>query len=151
MQPLPPLLALPIELKLQIFTHLSNHSYGLLWLTILRRTHPLLRPLIPRQPMPIPMPRASLRPPSYHDFLQKVDLRMNLLRLTDSDHPYLFPPGFYPCFLCGEVVDCGRLDSASCTAASNGVTLHRLGYEGPRCDDDPYLWCIVPGDYEIPD
>ena len=147
MQPLPPLLELPVELKVQIFDHLSKHKYGEVWLAILRRTHPLLRSLIPHKTMPSVPPRASLRLSNFHEFYRKVDFRLDFLRLTESDHPYLFPPGFHPCFDCGEVVDCGRLDTASLdtasfTAVPNIVPSHRLRDEGSRCYDNPYFRCI---------
>ena len=151
MQPLPPLLALPAELKLQIFGHLSNHKYGELWLAILRRTHPLLRSLIPRQTMPSVLPRASLSVATYREHSRRMDLRTHLLWLTESEHPYLFPPGFHPCFDCGEVVDSSHLDTYRYTATPNAVSSHRLRYEGSRCYDNPYFWCITPGRRRIPD
>ena len=151
MQPLPPLLALPVELKLQIFYHLSNHKYGELWLATLRRTHPLFRYLIPRQTMPSVMPRASLSVATYREYCRRMDFRMDLLRLTESDHPYLFPPGFHPFFDCGEVVDSSHLHTDWYTAAPTAVSSHRLRYEGSRCYENPYFWCITPGHHRIPD
>ena len=141
MQPLPPLLALPVELKLQIFDHLSNHKYGELWLAILRRTHPQLRCLIPRQIMPSIMPDTSFSVAIYPEYCRSIDLRINLLWLTESEYPYLFPPGFRPCFDCGEVVDTSHLITN--TAAPGAVSLHRLRCDS-RCHENPYFWCIMP-------
>ena len=55
-QPLPPLLALPLELKEQIFAHLSSREDGELSLTILRRTHLMFRYLVPRKPLALLAP-----------------------------------------------------------------------------------------------
>ena len=151
MQPLPPLLALPIELKLQIFDHLSNHEYGHLWLAILRRIHPLLRYLIPRQTMPSVMSRSYFSVATYRALTRRMDIRIKLLRLTESDHPYLFPPGFHPCFDCGEVVDSSRLHTNWYTVGPNAVSWHRLRYEGQRCYENPYFWCVTPSRYRVPD
>ena len=145
MQPLPPLLALPVELKMQIFAHLSHRKYGELWLTILRRTHPLLRCLISPRIRPIARPRGSHSVAASSRYCRRMDLRIQLLWVTESEHPYLFPPGFHPCFNCGEVVDSSHLDTYRYTATPNAVSSHRLRYDGSRCYENPYFSCIMPG------
>ncbi len=90
---LPPLLALPLELKLQILSSFSDYAGDpdhALALMILRRTHKSLRDIIPN-------PWKSAKPAKEH-FLA-----------AERKHPYLFPsltdypePLAYPCYLLYE-------------------------------------------------
>ena len=71
---LPPLLALPVELKLQILSHIPDHNKShALALMILRRTHRSFRSIIPNP---------------------KTELSIGFF-LAAEKHPYLFP------LLCG--------------------------------------------------
>ena len=106
---LPPLLALPLELKLQILSSFSDYDSDpdhALALVILRRTHKSLRDIIPN-------PWKSAEPAKEH-FLA-----------AERQHPYLFPwrcscehypecipehysepfPLFYPCYYCMRLKD----------------------------------------------
>ncbi|CAF9927109.1 MAG: hypothetical protein ALECFALPRED_003622 [Alectoria fallacina] len=103
-QPLPPLLALPLELKEQIFAELSSHEGGELSLTILRRTHPVFRYLVPRKPLALVTPYQPGDTPSKREYNRTLDIRRERLLFAELNHPYLFPPDLYPCYTCGEVL-----------------------------------------------
>ena len=86
LETLSPLLALPVELKMQIITHLAS-SY--LALKVLRRTHRSFCALIPR------LRRIQyVSAGDYSAFLLAAE------RTSSS----LFPPNLYPCHLCSKVL-----------------------------------------------
>ena len=86
LEKLPSLLALPVEIKMQIFTHLAS-SY--LALKVLRRTHRSFRALIPK-----------LRRIQY---VSADDYRAYLLA-AERTSSSLFPPNLYPCHSCSKVL-----------------------------------------------
>lgn len=81
--PLLPLLALPLELKLQIFSY-SEDRYNCS-LIILRRTHSSLRHIIPRRQLPTWPVWVG---------------RETEFRSAENKHPYLFPLDRFPCYGC---------------------------------------------------
>ncbi|MCJ1456301.1 hypothetical protein MMC28_006661 [Mycoblastus sanguinarius] len=88
---LPPLLMLPLELKLQIFSYLRGPEPTLI---ILRRTHPSFRNIIPKYEV-----RAKLSKVDYRDHLLAAD------QLTsDPKQPKLFLQNQFPCFACLSVL-----------------------------------------------
>ncbi len=87
--PFPPLLALPLELKLQIFSYLSGS------LIILRRTHSSFRHIIPRN-------RITSSPRR---------IRTAQLVFAEDNHSYLFPPDHYPCYVCFRALPGSQFDS----------------------------------------
>ncbi|CAD6586946.1 MAG: hypothetical protein ASARMPRED_002882 [Alectoria sarmentosa] len=104
-QSLPPLLTLPLELKQQIFNHLSHDGIHSLSLAILRRTHPIFRHAIPRQKLiPItPYDSRDLTVPS--EYVRNIDLRYEQLHLLEHEYSYLLAPDHYPCYCCGRVLE----------------------------------------------
>ena len=90
---LPPLLILPLELKLQILSNFSDHDSDpshALTLMVLRRTHKILRRITPNP--------SRVIPPTAERFLA-----------AEGQYPYLFPhectPSrslvfLYPCYDC---------------------------------------------------
>lgn len=99
--PLPPLLVLPLELKLQIISHLQETQDCSL--RILRRVHSSFRHIInPHGPSTCP------------DSVRKAELQT-----AEDKHPYLFPPDHFPCYCCYDVfpgssfnyyyLDCGHV------------------------------------------
>lgn len=105
--PLPPLLALPLELKLQILSYLPtkgvyNDDVSLI---VLRRTHRLFRNIIPRAP--------------YNGAPYKSKFKR-----AERQHLYLIPPMTYPCYYCRrvlEVSDFGRSDIPQKWYSSNSA------------------------------
>ncbi len=89
---LPPLLALPVELKLQIFSYLKNDSQPSLML--LRRTHSTFRQIISAQDC------------------VGVDNNLTKTRMlvAEQDYPFLFAPNQYPCYVCLKVIDQSGFD-----------------------------------------
>lgn len=79
---LPPLLALPLEIKQDIFAYLHDSREPTL--AILRRTHSSFYRIIPRSELRSKVPRQ---------------LGSQLLR-AEARYPYLLPPGHYTCFEC---------------------------------------------------
>ncbi len=96
--PLPPLLALPSELQLQIISYFSNTENPVdpePTLIILRRTHRIFRDIIPSAPYGPPV-------------LNVLDLRSsryNKLLLAEHKYPYLFPRKMLPCYGCQRVLN----------------------------------------------
>ena len=86
-QTLPPLLALPSELKLQIISHLPHDEYPSH--ACLRRTHSSFRDLIPK---------ASIRSSVSQEHLASQ------LFFTEGNYAYLLPLGHYPCYTCIKVL-----------------------------------------------
>ena len=86
-QVLPHLLALPVELKLAIISHLPHDEYPTR--ACLRRTHSSFLQLIPK---------ADIR-----SKLSDTELSDQLLK-TELEYAYLFPPDHYPCFFCARVL-----------------------------------------------
>lgn len=86
-QALPLLLALPVELKLEIISHLPHDEYPSR--ACLRRTHSSFLQLIPKTDI-----RSKL---------SDTQLSYQLLK-TELEYPYLFPPDHYPCFFCARVL-----------------------------------------------
>lgn len=86
-QALPPLLALPVELKIEIISHLSHDEYPSL--ACLRRTHSSFLNVIPK---------AHIR-----SKLSETDLCNQLLK-TELEYAYLFPPDHYPCYFCARAL-----------------------------------------------
>ncbi|KAF6217955.1 hypothetical protein HO133_006367 [Letharia lupina] len=109
-QVLPPLLALPLELKQQIFNHLSNDDEQGLSLTILRRTHPIFRHVIPRQQLSPITPYNPLDKTIPSENYRTRTVRQYQLSLTERKHPYLFAPDHYPCYSCCEVLGVGHFE-----------------------------------------
>ena len=90
--PSPPLLALPLELKLQILSYLSvddPDDDDDVSLIILRRTHRSFRNIIPHAPY--------TSKDRTHNGLQ--------LEQAEFEHPYLIPPLNYPCYQCLRVME----------------------------------------------
>lgn len=83
---LPPLLALPTELKLQIFCYLKTDERPSLM--ILRRTHSSLRGLISREDC------------MGHNWAMQGER----LFYAEQEHPYLIPAGYYSCYYCKRVL-----------------------------------------------
>lgn len=86
-QTLPPLLALPTELKLKIFSYLTDDEYPAL--PCLRRTHSSFLHLIPKSHV-----RSSVSDDNLYRQLITIDM----------DYAYLLPPDHHPCFSCTEVL-----------------------------------------------
>lgn len=80
---MPLLFALPPHLRDQILAYLDE-PYDLS-LIFLRRTHPILRRLIPQ------------------GYSSNRTTKKCQLWTAEREHPYLFPPDFYPCYSCLEV------------------------------------------------
>lgn len=95
-QTLPPLLALPAELKLQIFSYLTDDDYPAL--PCLRRTHSSFLNLIPK---------ARIRSSVSDETLYRQ------LVTTDMEYAYLLPPGHRPCFVCTEMLPFDAFDAKS--------------------------------------
>ena len=96
--PLPPILALPCELKQEIISQLSGDDkyYSVPALMALRRTHPMFRKIIPR--------KHHLK----SKFKSSVFKTAQLLFYTELKHPYLIPPDLYPCYDCHRVLHTSR-------------------------------------------
>lgn len=84
---MPPLLALPTELKLEIISHLPHDPYPSL--ACLRRTHSSFLDLIPKAHI--------------CSKLSANELCGQLLK-TELEYAYLLPPGHYPCYVCTRVL-----------------------------------------------
>ena len=93
--PLPPFLALPLELKLQIFSYFRDTPDCSL--RILRRVHSSLRHVIPRG-------RST--------FPYSISVRTAELRTAEEKHPYLFPPDHSPCYRCYDVLPGSSFDDS---------------------------------------
>ena len=128
--PTPPLLALPVELKLHILSYLSvkkpflSPGQNILSLMILRRTHRSFREIIPHAPY------ASVVRPS----------KLFLLLEAEINHPYLFPPNHYPCYGCLWLIEgsgFGRCDTPAwdCDLEPHAVPpLQSKKAAGRRCN-----------------
>ena len=109
--PLPPILALPLELKQQSMSHLSgednqfNINVGSRKMIILRRKHPEFRSIIPCD---------------YRFASQSVFHKRWQLFVAACTYPYLIPPNLYPCYQCVKVLDVS--DYARDNASAEGVT-----------------------------
>ena len=90
--PLPPLLALPLELKLQILTYLTDTKHCSL--VILRRTHSSFRHIIPRDRI-TSSPRA---------------IKTVQLVFAEDNLSYLFPHDYYPCYFCFRALPGSKFD-----------------------------------------
>lgn len=88
----PPLLALPVELKLQIFSYLKNDLQPSLML--LRRTHSTSRQMISAQDC------------------VGVDNKTTKIRMfaAEQNYGFLFTPTQYPCYNCLKVIDRSGFD-----------------------------------------
>ena len=107
--PLAPLLALPLELKQLIFNYLSDDEDLELSLTILRRTHPILRNVIPRQNLSPNRRLKTIHGEGFHCWLIRVKYgRRRQLLMCEQEHPYLFAANFYPCYCCSQVLEENR-------------------------------------------
>lgn len=95
---LPPLLRLPNELKLHIFSYFSEAEDFEPTLIILRRTHRAFRDIIP----PIPY-----GPPRRGDLACTKSREQKLLVAENraNRHLYLIPPNMFPCYWCLLVLD----------------------------------------------
>lgn len=91
-RPRPPLLALPVELQLEVFSYLSDTNASSL--ITLRRTHSSFRPLIPL---------------GHFTSLPPVSQRAQLL-IAEDHHAYLFPPDGFPCYGCRRVLPGSTFD-----------------------------------------
>ncbi len=91
--PLPPLLALPLELILQILSYLSDTNHCSL--IILRRTHSSFRHIIPRDRI-TSSPRA---------------IKTAQLVFAEDNHSYLFPHDHYPCYVYFRALPGSKFDS----------------------------------------
>ena len=83
---LPPLLMLPLEIKLHIFSLFDLTEPTLI---ILRRTHRSFYNIIPRAPYAKGEERLEC-----HRFLT-----------AEQRYPYLFPPSMLPCYRCLQVLE----------------------------------------------
>lgn len=161
-RPLPPLLALPLELKQQIFADISEFEDGELWLTILRRTHPMLRYLIPRKTIAPVTPYSRNNMSIRLQYYRTLEIRKDRFLFAEVNHPYLFPPDFYPCSSCGEVLSGSHFEPYRPRYVSEGlkntrhiplgsVAAHDLGSPDQRlcksCHKDwnGYVWHHVCG------
>ncbi len=86
-QALSPLLTLPVELRLEIISHLPHDEYPSR--ACLRRTHSSFLSLIPK---------ADIR-----SKLSDTDLANQLLK-AEVEYAYLLPPDHYPCYFCARVL-----------------------------------------------
>lgn len=96
---LPPILALPLELKQQIPFYLCGDDNECSNVTkmILRRTYPDLRNVIPSD---------------YH-FVSKLGFtKAWQMFFAEREHPYLISPNYYPCYQCYKLL---------------GISLHSIG------------------------
>lgn len=86
---LAPLLALPLELKYEIISHLcdGNDPESKLALMLLRRTHSLFRQLITRK-----------------QCLTQGYMIAKQLFLAERNYPMLFLPGMRPCYYCKRLL-----------------------------------------------
>ncbi|KAF6217963.1 hypothetical protein HO133_006375 [Letharia lupina] len=107
-QKLPPLLALPVELKWQIISHLDHDEYPSL--ACLRRTHSSFLNVIPK---------AQIR-----SELSDTELSNQLLK-TELDYAYLLPVVHYPCYICARVLPIWEFATTPCRRSD-------------RLDDEPY-------------
>lgn len=112
-QALPPLLALPVELMLEIISYLPHDEYPSR--ACLRRTHSSFLQLIPK---------AEIR-----SKLSDSQLSDQLLR-TELDYSYLFPPNHYPCFFCARL-----LPMVAFVDTVNNVSAQGLFPRGRCCCD----------------
>lgn len=104
--PLAPLLALPLELKQLIFDYLSVDEDLELSLTILRRTHPILRNVIPRQDLSPGRRLKTIHGEGFHCRLIRLKYgRQKQLLMCELKYPYLFAAGLYPCYCCSQVLE----------------------------------------------
>ena len=90
---LPPFLALPVELRLEIISHLPHDEYPSR--ACLRRTHSSFLQLIPKADIRSKLPDTELS---------------NQLLKTEMEYAYLFPPDHYPCYMCARVLPLGAFD-----------------------------------------
>ena len=86
-QDIPPLLALPTELKLQIIAYLSQDTSPNL--AYLRRTHTSFLNVIPKSDVRLKSSRFLLR---------------SQLLAAEVNHRYLLPLNHYPCYKCTAVL-----------------------------------------------
>lgn len=108
-QALPRLLGLPVELKLEIISHLPHDEYPSR--ACLRRTHSSFLQLIPKTDI-----RSKLSDTQLSDQLLKTEL----------EYPYLFPPDHYPCFFCARVLPMDAfVDTVSNRSAHGPFPPHR--------------------------
>ena len=149
--PLPPLLALPLELKQQIFSSLSDDKGFKLSLTILRRTHPILRNSIPYTPLAPLAPFKHNRTTRHKERSNLRRDRSDLLFFAELYHPYLFPPSSYPCYDCLKIRDEAYFeDNKSLSSADSSLVTSvckpfgsAIAYER-KCND-----CLTREDTEL--
>ncbi len=123
--PTPPLLALPVELKLHILSYLSvkkpfvSHQQDILSLIILRRTHRSFREIIPHAPY------AS----------ECQTLRWFQLHAAEKNHPYPIPPNHYPCYRCFRLIESSGFDKYGTPAIGHVLRAFlESNYPDRRCN-----------------
>ncbi len=157
--PLAPLLALPQELKQLIFDYLSEDEDLELSLTILRRTHSILRNVIPRQNLSPISPSVCLDKSLHGDplrtrfdrhceYTRTMHARLKQLHMCERKHPYLFAAHHYPCYSCGQVLEENRFkdyESKHSLGLQNSLftLLGSCFSKQRRCDD-----CLAVAKYD---
>jgi len=116
---LPPLLALPLELKLEIFSYLRRSRTMLI---VLRRIHPSFRMILLKYdrnidgPYVYEMCRTSHQPQDKWLGLIVSLFRQRLKyaeRFSRNKRTGIFPPGYYPCYFCRKVLPAERFTNKS--------------------------------------
>ena len=126
------LLALPLELQLEIISLLAHDEYPSL--ACLRRTHSHFLALIPK---------AQIR-----SGLSRTEL-CSQFRKTELEYEYLLPPKHYPCYFCARVLPHEALTSVFVWGRPLTVDPERRGTFGNRCCNDCYNDCcgLEDGNY----
>lgn len=105
----PRLLELPVELQLEIISHLPHDQHPSR--ACLRRTHSSFLQLVPKSDI-----RSKI---------SELQLYNQLLR-TELDYTYLLPPDHYPCFFCARVLPIyAFVDTVTNISAYDSFTRHR--------------------------
>ena len=115
------LLALPLELQLEIISLLAHDEYPSL--ACLRRTHSHFLALIPK---------AQIR-----SGLSRTEV-CSQLRKTELEYGYLLPPEHYPCYFCARVLPHEALTGILVWGRPHIVDGERRGQFGNRCCKDCY-------------
>ena len=122
---LPPLLAVPTEIKdliLSFFVYTEDAEPTLI---ILRRTHRVFRAIIPPCPYGPPCSHGPYRP---YGSVYRVYRVRKLIR-AELEYQYLFPPGMLPCYRCKLVLDSSAFGKFITMSIESG--LHH-SYVGPE-------------------
>lgn len=111
---LPPLLRIPMEIKLHIFSYLEGPEPTLI---ILRRTHSHFRSVIPKVSL-----RATLSETDYRDHLIAAEKYAN-----GDGRLSLFPPKKLVCFRCFHILPVKKFSNQNFTGKrrAGGKALHK--------------------------